>query len=329
MDSERCDWSDLYVSACAHCRGDNGQEGVFVADTPPPPRTRVIRGIDLGAVARRAVSPIRRGTRYPVLCVNDWCRPPRDNDPDPAPRSTDGRANLCPRCEDRIRTDLLTIADAWEDLEQRLARVTAGGGDDDPVSGSPATGIVVDEAVSATIREAVGLLVDIAERVRDERGVAVPTIEPDELARWLGRSHVPWLAAHPDPDWTATLAGDIGTARRQVMRRAYPVGARRITLPTRCEHPVHAAACPVHERGEEPCREPGHWQRCGAGQSTLLVEQSHTYPDLVCDTGDPAHNVPPSVWLGSAWRRRIDRDPALRLVHSISSHDTPPRNVTA
>lgn len=317
---DRCGWSDLYVDECAHCCGDNGQAGLFFADAPPPKRTRVIRGIDLGSVARRATTPIARGTRCPALCVNEWCRPPRDNDPDPKPRSTDGRANLCPPCEDRMRADLLTIADAWLDLEARLSRVTAGGGDDDPVSGSPATGIVVDEAVSETIRETTGLLVDVAERVRDERAVAVPTIEPSGLARWLARSHVPWLAAHPDPDWTATLAADIGTTRRAVMRRAYPVGARRITLPTRCERLVHVGICPAHERGEEPCKDHAHWQQCGAGQSTLLIERSHTYPDLVCDTGDPGHNVPPSVWLGSAWRRRIDRGPALRLVRSIGGN---------
>lgn len=307
-----CDCCDLPVYSCSKASAEAREAAVAVArqhpqpEPPTPARERVVHSSDLSTRSRRAWTPIPRNHDYPALCVNERCRRPND-DGAPNPRQTEGRSNLCPTCEDRSRDNLTAIADAWPDLEAALFDTHAGG---DQVRGTPSRGLQVDEATHQAMQEIEGTLAFYGRLVSRERGAVWPLGEPTvpELARWLARTHLPWLAAHPDPGISEGLTGDVHRAARLARRFAYESRPRRIQLPFRCREDV-----PVRPEVEDS---PTH--ACGALMHTTLHPDRDDLPDLVCEHG---HTVPPSVWMRGTWRQApIDTAALTSLVRAITAH---------
>ena len=319
MPEPRCALSDLPATMCAHCRGDDpGLTPIDLATpTPPPPRPRVIPASHIAPAAlRRAVAATTSAVpAHGALCVNPRCRPGQ------TPHPTGGRAHLCSACEDTLRRGLAAIADAWPDLEDALTRRPQHGGE--PVKGSPSVGIAIDPAVSDTITTATRTVRRIAARVVLARKITTlpPGVDGEDrstvpaLARWLARSHVPWIVTHTDAHEAARIVEDVQEASWAVHRHAYPSGARRVHVPIRCTEPVHDwADC----FDEGPCRRREHWRPCGGDMSAVVVPTASRRPDLTCDSGDPGHVVPVDVWSRPGWARRFNPGAVAALVRAVA-----------
>ena len=285
----RCAWSDLPTEMCAHCLGHT--DPIPPIDVAPAPRRPkpVARARDLSTAGKRAYTPLPRHRAFPALCVNPRCRKPGpDGQPTPG-RPTGGRSNICPDCEDRVRLDLDAVADTWTDLEAALTSLHTSG---EPVRGTPDPGIALNEHVSEVMRDVEATLAFYGRRVIDERGMSYPLGEPTppQLARWLGRTHLPWLAAHPDQCVAEALVDDAARLRRRCWAAAYASATHHTTLPFRCTDtttpPDDTDADPV------PSGPP-----CGALVSVTWIE-GEPMRDAVCERG---HVIPPSTWMRTQW----------------------------
>ena len=318
--TRRCTLSDLPADACAHCRGDDGTPGLYLADPPRPPKPAVdpavIRARLAAQITRPArVEPPKITPNYPVLCASGRCRP----DEHGGPRETGGRSHVCPVCEDHARENLDALAAAWPDLQKRLTALRSPWGSE-PVTGGGSTGIDLNERVSGTAHAAAELVAFYSRLVIAERGHTPPAASPPSLARWLARSQTPWLCAHPDQGVASSYVGDVADAWRDVRAAAYPVGTKTIRLPLRC-----SKLCPVpHDDGTMP--EPdddGEWPDgtrfipCPGGMTATIHPDLQYVPDLVCDLNH-GHRVPPAEWQRTGWKSAAKNQAAThRLLHRI------------
>lgn len=291
--TRRCNFSDLPADACAHCRGDDGTPGLYLADPPRPPKPAVdpavIRARLAAQITRPAsVEPPNITPNYPVLCcLADDCRDVEHG----GPRATGGRSHLCPVCEDRARDNLHAVADAWPDLQAQLVAIRALASSVFITGGSPGTGIVLNELASDALLAATERAHWYARLVLTERGHTPSDAEPVGLLRWLAKNQVPWLAAHPDQGVAEAFALDAAALARQARSAAYPAGWRTIPVPLACH--AHVPDDPdVEDSPTHPC----------PGRMTARIRPDlHRLPDLVCDT-DPAHTIPPDVWQRQGWK---------------------------
>ena len=299
----RCAWSDLHTDECGHCRGDDGTPGVYVAAAPVAARERWHPPTLTVRDARPEPSPLT--ARYPLLCaLGDGCRPPDRG----GPRQVGGRSHLCPACEDATRDRLLEVADAWPDMQARLTAIRALAFAGFVTGDSPGTGIVLDEAASDAMRE-VGLKAHFYARiVMRERGHAPDDATPVGLLRWLARSHVPWLAAHPDSGVAEGFAADAADLARQARTVAYPAGWRTIPVPLACTADVPTRPDDDDDSPTAPC----------PGRMTARIRPDlHRLPDLVCDT-NPDHKLGPDVWQRNGWKHAARNERAhQRLIDAI------------
>lgn len=310
-DVRRCTRSDLPPDMCSHCRGeDPAIPSIDVAQAPRPVRERW-RPDTLTVEPAPPARPSKITPTYPLLCAAARTPADPDSDPTPAcrpeadggPRRTGGRSHLCDVCEDRTRDRWLSIADAWPDLEQRLVAIRSVWGNG-KLTGSLTYGLGLDEPASDAML-AVGLQTHFYARiVMRERGHTPPDATPAGLARWLGKSHTPWLCAHPDRDVAVAFADDAAALWRRVRSAAYPVGARTISLPLACHVsvPVPEAEGGDEEDKPEPC--PGRMT------ATIRPDLTHV-PDLVCDTY-PDHRIPPAEWQREGWKGAARNERATR-----------------
>lgn len=295
-----CTCCELPIYSCSrqrHREGGIDPDSVPIGEPMPVPHATpkprpVINSHDLTTNSKRAYTPIPRNATYPATCINPRCRRPGpDGQPQPG-RPTGGRSNLCPACEDRIRDNLDAVADTWPDLEAALTSVRSSG---DPVRSTPEPGIVVNEHVSEVMRDVEATLAFYGRRVRDERGMAYPLGEPatPQLARWLARTHLPWLAAHPDQGVAEALVDDAARLRRRCWSAAYASPTHHTTLPFRCTDttpPPGEAADDDGDRGVPAVA-------CGALVSVTWVE-GEPMRDASCERG---HVIPPSTWMRTQW----------------------------
>ena len=293
----RCAWSDLPTEMCAHCLGHT--DPIPPIDVAPAPRRPkpVARARDLSTAGKRAYTPLPRHRAFPALCVNPRCRKPGpDGQPTPG-RPTGGRSNICPDCEDRVRLDLDAVADTWPDLERALTSATHNGSD--PITHSPAPGIAVNQHVADVMRDTEATLAFYGRRVVTERGMSWPLGEPTppELARWLARTHLPWLAAHPDQGIAEALCDDAASMRRRVWGAAYATPTHHTRLPFRCPDTTPPDDGPTRADGPTPHDEP---VECGALVTVTWVD-GEPMRDAVCERG---HTIPVTTWMRTKWALR-------------------------
>lgn len=264
----------------------------------PPDLTR-----DLTTTSKRATTHTPRRRTFPVLCVNPRCGTVRDGKREPRP--TGGRSNLCERCEDHTRVNLNGIAASWPRLVDEVNAPPLRG--DDPVRLSRSPGVSLNSAVEHIMIETERWLAWYARVVRDQRAVKYPQVQPSAVvtARWLGRSHLPWLAAHPDPRVSAGVVRDAASAVTSIEVVLRETKRRRISLPVRCQARVQDANDP-----EAPA------VTCLALMFTW-VDQDETLYDCECERG---HRVPPSSWIRGTLRDApMDRGAATALLRAIVS----------
>ena len=224
---------------------------------------------------------------YPALCVNPHCRHSQ------TPRPTNGRAHVCPVCEDRIRDALWTrpgrppgMGNLWRALEIALTPTSTGEGGDDgrQVHGMVSTGTNVNERVSEVRSEITAHLWFLTRAILDAH---------DELGRPItppADQSVPGLARWTS-EWTTTLASHLGT---------YTTAAV-VTDTLDLHHRARAAAYPSGERTittRQPCLIP----HC-PGVLTAHVG-GDILPDLTCNA-DRTHQVPAATWSRASWKRRL------------------------
>ena len=295
----RCDRTDLHRDECAHCVGDDGTPGMWFSAAPPirkgsrvRPGARVVPGPVL------TPRPSELVPNYPLLCaLGDACRDPERG----GPRQIGGRSHLCPVCEDTTRERLEQVADAWPDLQARLTAIRALDAAGFITGDSPGTGIMLCEAASDAMHEA-GLKAHFYARVvMLERGHTPPDVAPPGVLRWLAKSHVPWLAKHPDQDLAVAFAIDAADLARHARSAAYPAGWRTIPIPLPCHVQVT----------DDPDIEDATTRPCPGRMTASIRPDLHRLPDLVCDT-DAGHTIPPDVWQRQGWKHAARNERATR-----------------
>lgn len=215
--------------------------------------------------------------------------------------------HICATCAERVRDNLLTIAERWPELENALQwRETPNAGpippqpgDIDPDEGvGNVTGLTVNEQVIHAMRKSASIVRYCTLTLRDEADrVGTPHTPPrtdgslddtPKLARWVALANAYTLTTAPPENVVHAIAGDLITAETATYRALNPRGIHWA--------PVNLA-CDDHDTsdlGERiPC--PGRmWAKVG----------TEVMPDLVCDH-NPEHTVEPGTWERQGWRRRL------------------------
>lgn len=251
---------------------------------------------------------------YPLLCASPTCVGLTPKTGTPAALPTEGRSHLCRRCTDRMRTDLQTIATDWAEAEANLALavVAPDNPDSKPTGRSDATGIALNEQVTAARTLAGAIVWYLTRAILDERGATPP--QPHDtptLADWIAHWHVDWIAANPAPShWSTEAARELREAARAIHAAAWPKGARRIQTDLPCP-----------EYADLPDPDTGARIRCQGVMVSFVWVGMPASPDLVC-TEDGGHRITPEVWTRSHWKRRLGEgmDPrqATRLARLIT-----------
>lgn len=235
-----------------------------------------------------------------ALCVGD-CRPADHG----GPRQAEHGRHLCSVCVDRMWENLHGIAKVWSDLEARLGTEQSGAMTTRVMS-SPDRGLVINEAVSTTIREVRAWLEFVARMVIDERNLSAGPKDQTApgLAKWLAR-HVDWLGKHPDESMASSLSIEAAQHHRDVKRRAYPSGVRRMDF-----EQIH---CTEHSTSDLGERVP-----CEGTMYAMILPWTSGCPDLTC-TVDQTHQVEPATWMRPGWKRHLDPAAAARFLGKITA----------
>lgn len=235
-----------------------------------------------------------------ALCVGA-CRP----DENGGPRQAEATSHLCSVCSERIGQNLGTIADLWQDLDDRLGH-DSGNVNDERVSGSPSRGLVINERVSELEREIGNWAWFVAKNVLDERGCIGPKDQTTPgLLRWLADIHSDWLAHHTDEMFVAAVSTEAFDFAREAHRIAYPSGARRVDLP--------GLQCVEHVENALGERIP-----CEGTMFVVAQPDMALLPDLIC-TYDRHHRMEPAVWRRRSWQSSLNTEATRALLTKIST----------
>jgi hypothetical protein len=164
------------------------------------------------------------------LCASPRCRIPnrhRDDCDDatcrgclPA-RAADG-SRLCLLDIRRVGENATKAADLYDELALVLKATGAGGHTSSkPGPGGPPRDAVVD--ARATIRH---VLVAYCRLISEERGIALPGNDTDQLAAYVAM-HAEWLAAS---DYAAPAADELAGLASRSYGLAYPSGSKRVEV---------------------------------------------------------------------------------------------------
>lgn len=199
------------------------------------------------------------------------------------PRQAGKGGRLCDVCAEKLGQHLEDIAEVWPDLLDRLAR-EGSSAMGEKVKGSKSPGLVLNERVSDTMREAAGWLLFVTRLVVDERSVHPPQDRsPASLASWLGKWQASWLASHHDEQLVAALAEEADQHAHACRRAAYPSGTRSFAV----------GPCTEHYTGDDGSRLP-----CTGTMTAVIRDGDSLLPsELRCDGPEP-HHIPPSEWMG-------------------------------
>ena len=295
---DECEQTGLPPAWCAHCRGDDGAEAVYLTQPRTPrPQRRPAPAAQAPAATPPRTQPARLGrAAYPVLCaLGPHCRP---HDPD-HPRPTDSRSNVCAPCEDHARENLASTAAAWTDLEKALTHLPAINPTTEHTTGTgeQGTGLRLNQAALDARTYASQTAHGWARLVRTQRGTApADDATTPGLLAWLARGHVTWILRHPDTDTAVKFATDAAECWRLARRAAFPAGWRRVHIPD--------AACTTLIHPDRDAGETFDPYRCGQALHAMIRPDMGLLPDLECEHG---HHTPPDVWRRHNWRGRLDK----------------------
>lgn len=192
------------------------------------------------------------------------------------------------------RDDLLAIAAAWPDLEDRLGREGGGPSDGMPRAVTPTRGLVINEHISEIMREVREWVAFLARVLMDEVRVDLPTRGEDgevftspwapantDTAAMLGeiaRTRIGHFTSHADEQVRITFHDDAKHYRTKVTRAAYPDGYRTLDTRIPCDADTCAGTYKVRPDGQR-------------------------MPDLVCSV-DRTHRLDPAVWSRASWQNK-------------------------
>ena len=190
-------------------------------------------------------------------CANARCRGALTSGPD----AVGGPARLCDGCCDRLRRDLESLPELYEECESALGHSTYHL--TQRVSGSKGTGtgIPLNAAVMAARTEIMALLASWAGLVISERRLsAAPTRSVSGLSSFLA-THLNWLVAHPAAE---DFAEEVCGAARKAHTAAQLAPSLHIELGT-CVQP--GCGSTLYATGRAGDGRPKHQVRCGAGHA--------------------------------------------------------------
>lgn len=218
----------------------------------------------------------KKATTYPKYCVVHAAA----DDAEHVPARKD--SNLCDPCIESMRADLLLIEERWPHLSDALAatRQARRGGER---AGSSDTGraLPIDPEVSEVIRSTqreVHLI--IVQLVKDRPSLKLPLDHgTDDLAGWLARWHIEYVATHPSADHSMTSYHGIQRAADEVRKYIGPQPARQ-PIQSNCHQFIDDGS-----GSRLPC--PGQLEGVMYPGGSKVVECSE----------DPLHYVPIEEWL--------------------------------
>lgn len=176
------------------------------------------------------------------------------------------------------RDDLLAIAAAWPDLEDRLGRDSGGPGDGMPRAVTPTRGLVINEHISEVMREVREWVTFIARVILDETDWTTTSSDTPALLIDIARNRIGHLTAHPDDMMREDFHRDAKHYRSVVTRAAYPDGYRTLDTRISCDTQACTGTYKVRPDGQR-------------------------MPDLVCSV-DRTHRLDPGVWSRLSWQNK-------------------------
>ena len=204
---------------------------------------------------------------------------------------------LCEVCAERLPQHLAEIAELWEELEGRIAQSDASGVGQEKVNGNAATiGISLNDAVVQLRQDVMEWTYFLARALIDERDATPPKDQSTpSLLTWIAQWHSGWLIGHEDAAFIAGITDEARTHQKDVRRRAFPSGARKVDLPNvRCSVAVEVVDDAwVDARGQE--HERTHREPCAGHMFAIVSERAIDGSDLIC-TEDESHRVPSANW---------------------------------
>lgn len=232
----------------------------------------------------------KKATTYPTACAVHAAAAAAENEaaaaagkepPTPSPKPSRPGSNLCEQCTDNIRADLLVIEARWSHLTDALAasRQPRAGGER---AGSSDTGraLPIDPLVSEAIRTVhTAIHTVIGQLIEDRPDVKLPADQgADELAGWLARWHVDYIADHPSSRHTVASYWDIQKAGDAVRKHIGPDVARQ-PIDSHCHQHIDDGT-----GSRLPC--PGQLEGVALADGSTVVECSE----------DPMHHIPIEQW---------------------------------
>lgn len=196
------------------------------------------------------------------------------------------------------RDDLLAIAAAWPDLEDRLGREGGGPSDGMPRAVTPTRGLVINEHISEIMREVREWVAFLGRQLVDETDWRTTSTHTGDILTDIARNRIGFFTAHQDEQMQHAFHDDAKHYRRVVTQAAYPDGYRTLDTRIPCEH-VYNPECTCRGMDETPgCQ---HNQPC---TGTYKVRpDGQRMPDLVCSV-DRTHRLDPGVWSRVSWQNK-------------------------
>jgi hypothetical protein len=188
---------------------------------------------------------------------------------------------ICSKCEERFSKSLDQIVEAWSDLYSQMGHSTdysLG----ERVSGTPAIGLVLNEAVMAVMDEVRDWALFVTRIVITEDSGKPEDISTVNVIRFI-KLHERFLAGH---ELAGEFVEDASRLARKVFNTAYPDGSRRISIPS------------------SQCQSDVDGQKCGGALFAMLREPGSKTASAIHCKKNKDHKVEATQWVELGKRLR-------------------------
>jgi hypothetical protein len=199
------------------------------------------------------------------------------------------------------RNDLLTIADTWPDLVDRLSRED-GASDGQPRAKNRTPGLVINDHVSQVMADIRSWVTFLARVLIDETDWRPDDSTVPGMLRGIA-TRVGHFTTHDDEQLRDDFTTDTATYRDKATNAAYPTGRHMLWTQIRCDH---------HDTSDQGERIP-----CTGRYGVLVDPDRSLLPDMVCEK-DRTHRISPLDWQRAYRRTAMNPNAAAALAARIN-----------
>lgn len=198
---------------------------------------------------------------------------------DQVPPPSASGLNVCVSCDDRMRADLLLIADRWEEAQDAL-HPSSGGGDSERHAGRVEAPLPLDVSVSDALRIVRDDVWSVALRLVDDHdGLVLPADQTTpSLAEWMAKWQLIKIAGSSDKSWSREAYWLVASAADQITAVTHGVETRVEMPDMLCKHKTHV-----------------DMKTTVCGAQLMLAERPDGVKTVRCNE-DVSHAVPWDIW---------------------------------